>query len=175
MDGRTDYFEFILDYLEAEDGDRSYSNLLWSLYNIKFVALIDMDKNRVANALYLRDRICEDEGIQYVGDGFCSTLDILIHLADRMAFNLDGLNEEESGLKCYFWELIENFGFTDFDDSVWNCGVEEEVFEIVNRWIERKYGTKSGHIPFPNCHTIKNYHHLELWDQMQIYIEEHYS
>lgn len=174
MDGRTDYFEFVLEYLEAEDGDRSYSNLLWQLYNIEFVALIDMDRNRIANALYLRDRICEDEGIRYVGDGFCSALDILIHLADRMAFNLDRLDEEESGLKCYFWELIENFGFTDFDDSVWNCEVKDEVFEVVNQWIERKYDASGKNTPFPKRHRAKNFRHLELWDQMQMYMEENY-
>lgn len=174
MDGRNDYYEFILDYLKAEDGDRYYSNLLWSLYNIEFVALIDMDKNRIANALYLRDKICEDEGIRYIGDGFCSVLDILIHLANRMAFNLDGLNEKESGLKCYFWEMIENFGFTDFDDSAWNYEVELDVVETVNRWIDRKYDADGSRTPFPKRNKTRNFLEQELWDQMQMYIEENY-
>lgn len=173
---RTDYFEYILEYLagDGEGDEPSYSNLLWILYNYEFHVVVDMDFNRVKNALYLRDHLAEEAGLNIIDDDFCSVLDILVHLADRMAFNVDRLSERENGLRCYFWEMIENFGFEECTDGNKNWS-EEEVLEVLDDWVCRKYDENGCNTPYPIRHKMKKYQKMELWDQMQIYIEENYE
>lgn len=173
---RTDYFEYILEYLagDGEGDEPSYSQLLWILYNYEFRVVVDMDYNRVKNALYLRDHLAEEAGLRTIGDDYCSVLDILVHLADRMAFNVDRLSERETGLRCYFWEMIENFGFEECTDGDKNWD-GEEVMGVLDRWIYRKYDEKGCDTPYPIRHRVKKYQKMELWDQMQIYIEENYE
>lgn len=173
---RTDYFEYILEYLagDGEGDEPSYSQLLWILYNYEFRVVVDMDYNRVKNALYLRDHLAEEAGLNIIENDFCSVLDILVHLADRMAFNVDRLSERETGLRCYFWEMIENFGFEECTDGDKNWS-EEGVLEVLNRWVCRKYDKNGSETPFPICNSVSKYDKFELWDQMQIYIEENYE
>lgn len=173
---REEYFEYILEYLSGDrEGDSpSYHKFFGILYNYEFEVVIDMDYNRVKNALYLRDHLAEEAGLDVISDDFCSVLDILVHLADRMAFNLDRLSENETGLRCYFWEMIENFGFencTD-DNDYWSINY---VLEILDRWVYRKYDENGSDTPFPICNSVSKYNRFELWDQMQIYIEENYE
>lgn len=173
---RTEYFEYILEYLsgDGKDDEPSYSRLLWIMYNYEFDPIVEMDSNRVKNALYLRDHICEEVSLPIIKDDFCSVLDILVHLADRMAFNLDALGESDSGLRCYFWEMIENFGFCECSDNnrYWS---DEWVLSVLKRFVERRYDNNACDTPFPNCHNVTKYYKFELWDQMQLYIEEHYK
>lgn len=173
---RTDYFEYILEYLAGDgEGDGpSYSQLLWILYNYEFRVVVDMDYNRVKNALYLRDHLAEEAGLNIIEDDFCSVLDILVHLADRMAFNVDRLSERETGLRCYFWEMIENFGFEECTDGDKNWA-EEEVLVVLDDWVDRNYNENGSDTPYPIRHRVKKYQKMELWDQMQIYIEENYE
>lgn len=171
-----DYFDYIFDYLsDCGVGDEySYRELLWILWTTEFRVLVPMDENRVKNALYLREHLAEEAGLGDIDDNFCSVLDILVHLADKMAFNLDHLEEKETGLRCYFWEMIENFGFGECFDggSDWDV---EEILGVLDRWMEREYGTFGNETPYPIRHRVRNYRKLELWDQMQIYIEENYE
>lgn len=173
---RTDYFEYILEYLagDGEGDEPSYSQLLWILYNYEFRVVVDMDYNRVKNALYLRDHLAEEAGLRTIGDDYCSVLDILVHLADRMAFNVDRLSERETGLRCYFWEMIENFGFEECTDGDKNWS-EEEVLVVLDDWVDRNYNENGNDTPYPIRHRVKKYQKMELWDQMQIYIEENYE
>lgn len=173
---RSDYFEYIIEYLNGDgEGDEpSYRELLSILFDYEFRVVIEMDHNRVKNALYLRDHIAEEAGLSVIDDDYCSVLDILVHLADRIAFNVDRLSEHETGLRCYFWEMIENFGFgecTDEDDK-WPI---DYVWGILDRWIYRNYDDNGSGTPFPICHRVSKFSKFELWDQMQIYIEENYE
>lgn len=173
---RSDYFEYIIEYLSGDGwGDEpSYRELLSILYKYEFKVVVEMDHNRVKNALYLRDHLAEEAGLDIISDDYCSVLDILMHLADRIAFNVDRLGEHETGLRCYFWEMIENFGFRECTDENKNWDVEE-VMDDLDRWIYRNYGDNGNCTPFPICHTVSKYNKFELWDQMQIYIEENYE
>lgn len=173
---RNDYFEYILEYLDGdgEGNSSSYCQLLDILFNYEFKIIVEMDYNRVKNALYLRDYLAEEADLEVIDDDYCSVLDILVHLADRMAFNVDCLNEHETGLKCYFWEMIENFGFEECTDENKNWS-EVGVFEVLDRWVCRKYDDKGSNTPYPIRHKMQKYQKMELWDQMQIYIEENYE
>lgn len=173
---REEYFEYILEYLEGDcEGDvGGYGRLLDILFNYEFEPIVKMDSNRVKNALCLRDHLAEEAGLRVIADDYCSVLDILVHLADRMAFNLDQLSEHETGLRCYFWEMIENFGFGECTDERedWD---PMDVLKVLDAWIERKYDASGRNTPYPIRHKVRNYRKTELWDQMQIYIEENYE
>ena len=154
--------------------NQNIMQLLWILYNYEFRVVVDMDYNRVKNALYLRDHLTEEAGLNIIENDFCSVLDILVHLADRMAFNVDRLSERETGLRCYFWEMIENFGFEECTDGDKNWA-EEEVLVVLDDWVDRNYDENGSDTPYPIRHRVKKYQKMELWDQMQIYIEENYE
>lgn len=173
---RSEYFEYIMEYLNGDgEGDEpSYRELLKILYGFEFKVVVEMDYNRVKNALYLRDHLAEEAGLDAIDDDYCSVLDILVHLADRMAFNVDRLSEHETGLRCYFWEMIENFGFGECTDADEDWDVEG-VADVLDRWINRKYDNNGTDTPFPICHRVSKFSKFELWDQMQIYIEENYE
>ena len=168
------YFDFLLSFLDEEESGLpsvlDAYHLLSKLHRIEFRYSAMMDRNRDMDGREWRNR--------YGGElppAFrkrpASVLEVLLGLADRMAFELD----DEESLAPYFWEMIDNLGLdcTDYD---------YKIDKTINRWMSRQYDShgRGGIFPlesvpeFYGSNEFPNQNRLELWYQMQLYLAENY-
>lgn len=178
-----EYFDFLLSFLDESDGDLpsifDSHHLLSKLHRTEFRYSDMMDRNRDMDGREWRNR--------YGGElppAFrkrpASVLEVLLGLADRMAFELD----DEEGIAPYFWEMIENLGinYTDYQFDNRGKTLDRKVDKTVQRWMSRQYDSHGlgGIFPlesvpeFYESDEFQNQNRLELWYQMQLYLAENY-
>lgn len=180
---KTAYFQWLCDLVHCEKKEKSYYKLLKIMFDTEFLVKNKNDINRgVDGALLKTDYIMTDETICYGPDldpASCSVLEMIIGISKRMMFELakDG-DDDESYFYHYFWEILDNLHLTWFDDKKieWNPNQNtvriEEILRILN---ERKYQKNGEGGMFPLRNPSKNQKRVEIWYQMQAYINEKYN
>lgn len=163
------YFDWLVELIYADEYTRScYQKVLSFLYSKPFVWSIDNDGNRATDGLMLRDIYENATGLHVSKYGPCSVLEMMIGLACRCEDDI--MHDPEEGDRTYlwFWEMMDNLDLTNQDDYCYN---EDTVEKIVNRFLHRKYGSDGYSGPFyiPNCD--KDLRRVELWQQLNFYIE----
>lgn len=148
----------------------NHRNLLHILYTKEFVWLIPNDDNRVEDGKDLRYEFLtaqelhvrpEDRHWLELG---CSMLEMLIALAKRFAFEAEGTTKER------FWQMLENIGLAEINDSVDIS--REEVEQVLDRVIWRTYNYNGGGGLFPLVHAERDQRKVELWYQLSAYVIE---
>lgn len=170
------WYEY-LDFLIKKCGVRIgalYKDLLNILHNIRFTWEIGRDDNREADGVSLRDDFyIPDECSEYEIDFYerpCSVLEMMVALAIRVDNEYIG-NPAESHPGPFFFEMIENLGLRRFIQGKYS---EDDVYEIVERWLKREFDKDGKGSPFPVKHDRRDQRDLEIWDQMISYINEKY-
>lgn len=69
----------------------------------------------------------------------------------------------------WFWIMMENMGLTRYDDEHFDV---DDVNRIVDIWLERRFGSDGMGSPFPLQHPFEDQRQIELWQQMQNYVNE---
>lgn len=152
----------------ATDRRQVSSTVHWSLmrqlYLKPFVWLIPNDDNRCSDGMALRDQCIEQLDIRDVSPKWlarqCTTLEMLIALAGRIAFEEGGETNE------WFWHLLENLGLSTYNPY------PEEVDEALERLIWRTYQPNGHGGLFPLRHAEEDQRQVELWYQMNAYLME---
>jgi len=98
--------------------------------------------------------------------GNCTILEVLIALAKRIAFMTSDSAEEEDDVGYWFWRMIDNLGMTNKDE------INEHILTI---WMERRFKFNGEGSPFPLRKCDKNQTNIEIWYQMQSYMNENYD
>ena len=150
--------------------DRSYWALIRQLYVKEFVWLVANDDNRVEDGRELRLEFLRDQDYNQVDQAWldlgCSTLEMLIALARRAAF------EAGKSPGHWFWEMLDNVGLRDYTDSNLTRYSEGEIDEIVNRIIFRTYAVDGSGGLFPLKEPAPDQRKVELWYQLNAYLLE---
>lgn len=158
---------------------RSHTRLFEMLHNLEFYWSIDRDDNRAGDGTELRDNYDIPLDITCGGEDLveefmnkpCSILEMLIGLAIRVDEEYLG-DPMEPHPEEFFWEMIKNLGLDDYTDKRFNAG---QVKKRVAMWIDRRF-TKNGlGSPFPVYNDDRDQRDLEIWDQMNSYINEKYG
>jgi hypothetical protein len=147
---------------------RTYWTLLTQLYRIEFTWFVPNDDNRAADGLELRREWMAEFGIESDRDWFelgCSFLELLVGLSRRLAF------ETEAPPDYWFWHLLDNLGFLEFNDAN-NDYKGEFVNRRVKAVIDRKYAYNGQGGLFPLEHCSKDQRTVELWYQLSAYLLE---
>nr|FAA03434.1 MAG TPA: hypothetical protein [Siphovirus LN-2020-2] len=179
-----EYFDFLLSFLDEGDEELpsifDSHHLLWKLHHIEFRYSAMMDRNRDMDGREWRNRYGGKLSPAFRKSP-ASVLEVLLGLADRIAFELD----DEEGLDPYFWEMIENLGINYADYQFDNSGnaLDRKVDKTVQRWMSRQYDShgRGGIFPlesvpeFYESDEFQNQNRLELWYQMQLYLAENYD
>lgn len=173
-----EYYSWLCDLVETNKEDRSYFLLTSALFSKDFKWYVPNDDNRIADALELRERFCEEElNIDYDPGAFnkeCSMLELMIGLAYRCEFVMSDL-DGDIPMVDWFWKMIDNIGLDLFDDEEWaNPNVRVIVDESMNDIIERRYKRDGKGGLFPLKNSKKDQRKLELWYQMSAYLLENY-
>lgn len=178
MDKLHESYVYWLCALVGTKHNRStYGDLMNSLHQKAFYWSVPNDDNRVHEGKNLRERFCDEIGVEYIYDDFpeqASMLEILIGLAYRcesiMVDQGDSMEMSE-----WFWKIISNVGLDKYTDDRFvelNGGTQVEV--ILNRVIERTYDKDGNGGLFPLKNSKKDQRKVELWYQMNAYLVEKY-
>ena len=181
----TSYFQWLCTLIHADSFEKSYYILCGELHKFPFWTKHPRDINRNNDGLQLRtDYICEmelDLGDQLdeftsVSENDCSMFEMMVALSKRMN---DELMTEDSGDKTheYFWEIMKNLGLDEYDDDKFgeeNGASTTQVRDILGNLNQRRYKRDGSGGMFPLKHPEKNQKNVEIWYQMQAYINEKY-
>jgi hypothetical protein len=168
--------ELYLQWLYAQVADpkvtrkeHTYWKLFKQLYVTEFVWTVPNDDNRVEDGKALRiafahhtETDIHDPSWMSLG---CSMLELILGLSHRLSFEAEGEPDE------WFWLLITNVELHFYNDD--RKYPREEVAEILDRIIWRKYDYNGLGGLFPLNNPVEDQREKELWYQMQAYVIEH--
>lgn len=139
-----------------------YDMLTDHLIDVTFEWYINGDYNRAADGLFLRENLI---GERSNIDGPCTVLEMLCALAMRM-------ETEYIGDDCdIFEELLTNLDLLYFDNGNYD---EIKVGDILDTWMGRKFNYDGIGSIFPLDRPSIDQRDIEIWQQMQEYINENW-
>lgn len=159
-----------------------YSSLLELLHSISFYSIVANDENRIEDGLQLRNLFCEKEKLRCNSASFfcpneeCSVLEMLIALSIRMATWLEATIDEKTEEEC-FWMLINNLGLSNYTDDYDGpvISFEENVDDIIDDFLKRKYRKNGLGGLFPLKWPKKDQRKIEIWYQMAEWVQENFE
>lgn len=181
-DIQNDYFEWLLDIVKANDGhyEDTYYLLLKKLHKMPFYDVLPNDDNRTHDGYALRLRYADENILNnreydiFMEDG-CSVLEMMIALAERIdgiMYDLDGRNN----VAQWFWEMIENLGLDCMTDYQYcDYGSDAYLEQVVLTFLDRRYKRDGRGGLFPLESPASDQRKVEIWYQMQAYLDERYG
>lgn len=170
-----EYFTWLCDLI---DGSENYINLMTLLFQTDFVVLIPNDDNRASDGIELRHEFCSEEGqhalSQWFFDRPCTVLEMLIALCDRLELETIQSRWEKTPSE-WFWILMDNLDFVDFDDISWDdVEYRESILNGLKIMLNRQYLPSGEGGLFPLNVPLRDQRRIELWYQMSAYVLENY-
>ena len=158
------YFFWLARKIRLKD-HKEFRQLLTRLNSLSFYSTIDFDDNRALDGLAYRDSYKRETHIE-PPDGDCSVLEVLIAIAERMSYILyDPDLENEDQIHIWFWRLMNNLHL----DPMYNY---LEDMGHIHVWLSRSYAENGDGGLFPLKDPIEDQRKVEIWYQMQAYINE---
>lgn len=169
------YFRFLSNIV----GGRDYSLLLKKLHRTEFYSLVPNDDNRGEDGRMLRDIFLEEReghiGSSSLPDGPCTLLEMLVALAIRMEQDLEDNPDAKTDKEC-FWIMIANLDLIAYDNQgYYRDGAEQEIGEILQRFLDRTYHKNGVGGLFPLSRTKKDQRKVEIWYQKSEYLLENFD
>lgn len=173
-----DYLQYLI-WLCHLEKFRNHTKLFEELHDSEFYYSIERDENRAGDGMELREGYNIPHDITfgerdlriYFVERPCSVLEMLIGLAIRVDEEYLG-DPSDPHPEDFFWEMIKNLGLDGYTDGRFDVG---SVERRVSMWLDRQF-TKNGlGSPFPVYDDDRDQRNLEIWDQMNSYINEKYG
>lgn len=160
----SDYYIWLRELVGNRQG---YSKLLEQLDSTEFTWIFALDENRAAGGINLRSRFAYETSTDEddVRTGPCSVLEMLIGVAGHMEDLL------ACDIETWFWVLIDNLSLTKSTDEDYD---PRRVEYIINTWLHREYCKDGAGSLFPLQHYTGDCRNLDIWSQMNAWINENY-
>jgi hypothetical protein len=167
------YFTWLTDRVDFDFGrnnGRTYIGLMEQLHNKEFVWIVPNDDNRLEDADNLRHQFLDETGITNPGDLLrgvppLSVLEVLLALSMRCAFNGGGTPPN------WAWRLIENLDLHNMADPI-SPRKFSKIDDILEGLIWRNYEYDGVGGFFPLTHPNDDQREVEIWYQMNAYLDE---
>ena len=167
------YYDWLTELLVPDEDVRdSYQKLLAGLFETMFEWSINNDENRACDGIQLRDIYENDTGLWCNMFGPCSILEMLGAMAIRWENEFMYDPDEENRTHVWFWEMLTNLGLNNMDD--WHFD-EENFYTILRNFNDRKYSKDGYGGPFYIEGCRKDLRKMELWYQLNYYIQSKYE
>lgn len=157
MDKTLGYFKWLCQLVDPEN---RYELLLGYLYNVDFYAILEMDNNRIDDALYFRDQ--HDLNHELITRN-AKVLEVMISLANRCSLEYLG------NVLSWFWAMMNSLGLSDMDDLHYN---EAIVSNKIFRFLNREYQSNGKGGLFTVTQSNEDMRDIEIWYQMTLYLSE---
>ena len=166
------YLQWLYEQVENDPGrSRSHFLLVRQLFRKEFVPHPDVlrDENRVSDGRDLRYQFVEQARVERVDASWmgmgCSMLEMLIALSRELSFDAGGSSLD------WFWHLMENLDVARYDDRV-HERCEGAIDDILDRVINRTYGSDGVGGLFPLRRAKQDMREVEIWYQLNAYLIE---
>ena len=168
------YFQWLTEHVNFNYGrpnGKTYIGLMGQLHTKEFVWVVANDDNRLEDAAALRHQFLNESGITnyeesfLLGDPPLSILEVIIALSERCAFAGGGDPRD------WAWRLIENLELHKMADPE-APRQAEKIDDILETLIWRNYEPDGVGGFFPLNHPEENQTKVEIWYQMNAYIDE---
>lgn len=173
------YYLWLLEKVDSHElQDRNYNILLSALLNTPFIAMMDMDINRVSDGLALRQRFCGEKRcgqrsfdiLKQEMDEQCSILELMVALSIRCEDSIMSNPKYGDRTGYWFWQMIESLGLSDQDDEFYD---EFYVKKVIDKFIERKYKRDGYGSLYWVPRTQLDFREIEIWYQMMRFLDEY--
>jgi hypothetical protein len=170
------YLDWLVEGIGLEDSD--YRILLGHLFERRYYWSVPNDDNREADGYALRN---EWEGPTWGIPFHCTVLEVLIAMANRASFQMQGF-EERNSPQFWFLVMLRNLELADFTDENWYgskmCGnshsLSRKFHETIDIFLDRKYTKVGQKNAWFVRGTKRDLRRVEMWYQMMEYFEENY-
>lgn len=169
---RENYYKWMIQMIDPyKDTAKVYSGLLKELDNIPYTYELEMDGNREEDAYDLR-RVYFSQNQGSYDFGSPSVLEVMVALARRCEDNI--MHDPEWGDRTdeWFWNMVVSLGFSECKGSDIDI---QHVDTVVNNMLNRKYPKNGEGSLFYVPHTSYDMRKLQIWDQMNIYLNAFYN
>lgn len=171
------YFRWLVGLINRRS-DNTYNKLLEKLSETEFYWSVPNDDNRVEDGLKLRDIFMRkhDTFVPDFDKIPCSVLEMMIGLAQRMEDILTDPSKDDRTAE-WFWEMVANLELGVFTDKNYRqVSRDTDIDKILTTFLARTYNRKGEGSLFPLARNSgKNLPKVEIWYQMQYYLDENYS
>lgn len=149
------------------DNSKTYHGLFELLHDKEFVWIVPNDDNRLEDALDVRNEYFGSGRGPHLDVGI-SVLEVVVGLSRRMVFIAGG------AAPYWAWDLLDNLGLLRYNDPVGPIK-SERIDAILEDLIWRNYEPDGRGGFFPLNDPKEDQTKVELWYQMQAYIDEMYE
>lgn len=160
--------------------ERTYFELARTLHEMPFRVVHERDINRKNDVYGLRNEFCEELGypsLHALDELEPTVFEVLLCLASQMEYDtcLD-FESKTVNTAAFFWEMIGNLGIDMLDDETIQKSFSEvhAIEDAVNRWLDRTYEASGEGGIFPLKAPTSDQRNVELWYQMNAYLNENY-
>lgn len=179
-----DYFRWlcrIIGYKDIEYSTCNYCLLLMYLYNIEFYIIDGVEgneQNRIVDAMDLKVEFCEthpeiDPDTMFRNRP--SVLEVLVALARRIDDDIMYDARVGRNASQWFWEMIHNLHMDGFTDDCYNYNWStDDIDIIIDRCMDRAYDENGNGSLFPLKNPTFDPRKMEIWYQMQAWLNENY-
>lgn len=176
-ESKWDYFQWLCSIVNADDPDHPFRNLMRELYLHEFTWTVKNDENRAGDALDLRRGFLEERGLPTGSiDGPCSVLEMMVALACRIEDQIMWNPDKGDRTHIWFWEMVQNLGLGELDDSSWRIPESEEAVDgVMAIFLGRRYSREGLGGLFPIPGTRRDMRKMEIWYQMNRYFWKRYG
>lgn len=166
------YLDWLLDHVCEDDYHRySYQKLFSLMFDKPFEWFVKNDGNRAIDGEELRDQYFYETGLDSCKDGPCSILEMFVALAIRCENDI--MYDPDLGDRTYiwFWTMMENLELDDLDDNSFSYEIAEDILDM---FLSRQYCKDGYRGPFYINHCRVDLRKVELWYQLNYYLQENF-
>lgn len=163
------YFQWLVDLIDDGDVD-DYMDVLELLFHIDFIWSMDMDSNRAAYGLELRERFVKEEDygdriFKYMPDRPCSVLEMLIGLSESC--------ETVAGDSIdWFWFMFKNLGLKDCRNGEFS---QASVRRKIDIFLNRSFRPDGKGGLFFIRNSENDLTKIDIWNQFMFYLNSKYD
>lgn len=162
-------------------GFEDYSLLLWALYSKDYYYVEDfpIDSCRSEDGLDIRRGYLAQNSIskfdrEYLETRTCSVLEWLLGMAIRCEREVMFNDEEGDRTSLWFWSMIDNMGFADYDDDHWDEHSAGIISGALDDILLRRFPEDGAGSPFPLRETPEDVRECDWWMALNLWLSENF-
>lgn len=170
----NEYFKWLYSLVDPDKVKDNYWHLLNRLHRKDFYWTVANDDNRAEDGKALRTRFSAETGYTDIDllFGPCTVLEMMIGLSIRIENDIMWDYSLPDRTATWFWMMINNLGFSNFTDDIYDLETDEYVDYRLDVLVERRYESNGDGGLFPLKRPYHDQKNIEIWDQMSQFLGE---